>query len=90
MNTILQNLQHHASVLPPPLQAELLNYAIYLQKKAKARPTTPVSEHTRRRLLTEALENAVALNSYRDIKDPVAWQREQRQDRPLPGRTHAD
>jgi hypothetical protein len=90
MNTLLQQLQHHASVLPPPLQAELLNYAIYLEQKAKVRTTTDAAEHMRRQLLTEALEKAVALNPYRDIKDPVAWQREQRQDRPLPGRTDAD
>ena len=25
-------------------------------------------------------------NPFADIKDPVAWQREQRKDRPLPGR----
>jgi hypothetical protein len=26
------------------------------------------------------------LNPYRDITEPVAWQREMREDRPLPGR----
>ncbi|MBU6389591.1 hypothetical protein KGQ71_03675 [Patescibacteria group bacterium] len=26
------------------------------------------------------------LNAYRDLTDPAAWQRELRQDRPLPGR----
>lgn len=90
MNSLLHQLQQHAAVLPPPLQAELLNYAIYLEQKAKARQTTVISEHTRRQRLTEALENAAALNPYRKIEDPVAWQREQRQDRPLPGRDHAD
>ena len=33
-----------------------------------------------------ALEKIRQLNPYRDITDPVAWQREIREDRPLPGR----
>lgn len=36
--------------------------------------------------LKEALENAVASSVFADIADPAAWQREMRQDRPLPGR----
>lgn len=38
----------------------------------------------RRRL--EALEQLRVLNPFRELTDPVAWQREIRQDRPLPGR----
>lgn len=34
----------------------------------------------------EALEQLSELNPFRTIADPVAWQREIRQDRPLPGR----
>ncbi len=33
-----------------------------------------------------ALENVRKLNPYRDITDPLEWQREMREDRPLPGR----
>ncbi len=33
-----------------------------------------------------ALENVRKLNPYRDITDPGDWQRETREDRPLPGR----
>ncbi len=33
-----------------------------------------------------ALAEVRRLNPYRDLTDPVAWQREIRQDRPLPGR----
>lgn len=89
MNNLLQQLQHHASVLSPPLQAELLNYAIYLEQKAKERIASPVSDPQRRQRLAEALENAAAHNPYREINDPVAWQREQRADRPLPEREDA-
>ena len=32
------------------------------------------------------LEKIRKLNPYREITDPLAWQREMREDRPLPGR----
>jgi hypothetical protein len=41
-----------------------------------AKPGTPL----------DALKELRKLGAFQDISDPVAWQREQRQDRPLPGR----
>lgn len=38
------------------------------------------------RRMAEALERLAALNATSAIGDPVAWERETRQDRPLPGR----
>ncbi|WP_416669428.1 hypothetical protein [Egbenema bharatensis] len=90
MNSILQQLQHHAAALPPALQAELLNYAIYLEQKAQANPVPAMDSNQKRERLAAALAQAAALNPYGDVADPVAWQREQRQDRPLPGRNYAD
>lgn len=86
MNTLLQQLQQHASALPASLQAELLNYAIYLEQRAKNNDSPAISDTQRRRRLADALEKAAALNPYQAIKDPITWQREQRKDRPLPGR----
>lgn len=40
----------------------------------------------RQQTLAKAFEEAVKLNIFAEIKDPVAWQREIRQDRSLPGR----
>lgn len=37
-------------------------------------------------LRMQALEAVRGLNPFRDIDDPVQWQREIRKDRPLPGR----
>lgn len=39
-----------------------------------------------REAFVAAMKEVQKLNPYRDIKDPVAWQREIRRDRPLPGR----
>ena len=89
MNTILQQVQQHAAVLPLTLQAELLNYAIYLEQKTHGGVSASPRQEQRKRL-AEALDQAAALNPFGDISDPGEWQREQRQDRPLPGRSHAD
>jgi hypothetical protein len=40
----------------------------------------------RRKRITDALEGLAAVRAFRDIDDPVAWQREIRKDRLLPGR----
>jgi len=40
----------------------------------------------RQRQMIEALERLASRNALAEIADPVAWQREIRQDRPLPGR----
>lgn len=36
--------------------------------------------------IQQAIRNLQKLNAFSSIKDPVAWQREIRKDRPLPGR----
>jgi hypothetical protein len=89
MNAILQQIQQHAATLPLSLQAELLNYAVYLEQKTREKaPVTSTPE--RRDRLAAALAQAVALNPFAEVVDPVGWQREQRQDRSLPGRNDAD
>jgi hypothetical protein len=42
---------------------------------------------TRGAKMDEALEKLAAINAFAQISDPVAWQREQREERPLPGRS---
>ena len=86
MNPILQQIQHYAAALPISSQAELLNYAVYLEQKAREK----MSITSRREGLAQALAQSVALNPFAEIADPVVWQREQRQDRNLFGRDDAD
>ncbi|MCC3504590.1 MAG: hypothetical protein JGK23_17550 [Microcoleus sp. PH2017_19_SFW_U_A] len=45
-----------------------------------------LSAELRRQRIVEILEKIAASNVFADIIDPVEWQRELRQDRPLPGR----
>lgn len=44
------------------------------------------SRAARGRKMAEALRALAAINAFADIDDPVAWQREMREDRALPGR----
>jgi hypothetical protein len=45
-----------------------------------------VDATTQGQRMAKALERLAAANTFAHIKDPVAWQREVRKDRPLPGR----
>lgn len=57
-----------------------------IQRIAKDGLIAGISPEERQHLLAESLDVAARLNPFRDITDPVAWQREIRRDRPLPGR----
>lgn len=56
-----------------------------LGQKATIQLPTPQPKQDRKRI-QELLKQLQEIGAYKDIKDPVAWQREIRKDRPLPGR----
>jgi antitoxin component of MazEF toxin-antitoxin module len=58
-----------------------------LQSGQKAIIGLPIPEPKQDRAkIQEVLHQLQAIGTYKDIKDPVAWQRELRKDRQLPGR----
>ena len=65
--------------LPPEKQARVLEFT-------RSLAPSPESAVARGHRLAEALDRAAALGGVTSIADPSAWQREQRQDRPLLGR----
>jgi hypothetical protein len=85
--TTLEQLTQTVRGLPDQVQREVLHYALYLaDRTAGEAPTPPETAFVRRRALSEALEAAARLNPFEEVSDPVAWQRESREDRSLPGR----
>jgi hypothetical protein len=46
----------------------------------------PLSVADRGRRMAEILERLAAINAFASITDPLAWEREIREDRPLPDR----
>lgn len=67
-----------------PGRAHVLMTVESVEEKPVRRKLTATPEMIARRVA--ALEEVRKLNPYRDITDPVEWQREMREDRPLPGR----
>jgi hypothetical protein len=85
MSTITAILEADAdATLHLPLPAEL--------RKSKLRVTATIqavrdqSECPTQEEASAALRKLRELGTFKQIADPVAWQREIRQDRPLPGR----
>lgn len=69
--------------LPPEMQQEALDFI--QQLKHKLQNTTP--SKTNGKQIAEIMEQiAQRGTAFKEIKDPVAWQREIREDRPLPNR----
>lgn len=58
---------------------------LVLGQKAVIDLPTPQPKQNRARI-QELLQQIQEMGVYKDIKDPVTWQREIRKDRPLPGR----
>jgi hypothetical protein len=67
-----------------PGRAHVLMSVEPLEEKPSRRKLTATPEMIEQRVM--ALEEIRKLNPYRQIEDPLAWQRELREDRPLPGR----
>ena len=86
MSTITAILEADADgTLHLPLPAELRHGKIKVEAKLEAAP--PADAPTGKDTPLEAFKELRKLGGLRHlIPDPVAWQREQRVDRPLPGR----
>jgi hypothetical protein len=97
MSTITAILEADADgTLHLPVPEQLRHGKVRVEATIEAVESASTAERPPRAALVatpEMLERRKAamaevrrLNPYRDITDPVAWQREQRKDRPLPGR----
>ena len=84
MSTITAILDADADgTLHLPLPAELRKSRLKVTATLEAAPgATP----TLARTPLEALKELRKLGAFKTITDPVAWQRDERKDRPLPGR----
>lgn len=78
-------IAEHAQHLQPSEQKEVMDFILFLEQRT-SQPKSDIDNEERGRRLEEALQKLQAVNPFKDITDPVAWQREIRKDRPLPGR----
>jgi hypothetical protein len=91
MSTISAIMEADADgTLHLPVPAELRHGKIEVAATLKAADETssgaPRATPEMLRQRKEAFQKLRQLNPFREIPDPVAWQREIRKDRPLPGR----
>lgn len=77
---VRDNIIYWAEGVPPDLQSEGDHDVLVIV------PETNQASLARSRKAVEILEQLSKLDPFRDIEDPVEWQREIRKDRPLPGR----
>ncbi len=59
---------------------------LVLGQKIQVGNPLPDTQSQDREAIKRAIRNLQKVHAYSDIKDPVAWQREIRKDRDLPGR----
>lgn len=82
MNSVLREIQQHAAVLPLALQAELLNYTMYLEQRAqealernKWMPASDLASKQPTELLVDIAKDLPAIEAFAD-KDPESVQKE--------------
>ncbi len=85
MSTITAILEADADgTVHLPLPAELRNSKLKVTATIEA--ASEESERPTREAALAALKRLREMGTFKEITDPVAWQREIRKDRPMPGR----
>lgn len=80
MSQLSERLLTEFEELPDDMQREVIDFMQFLKNKHQKQK--PYDGHKVLALLKEGRQH----NLFAEIKDPAAWQKEIRADRPLPGR----
>lgn len=83
--SLAQIIQQHVDLLPQYQQAEVLDFVLFLEQK-KQSSFNVVNDDERRQNLAASLRQLAQSAAFSEIKDPVAWQKKVREDKPLFGR----
>lgn len=81
-----ETLHQAINQLDPADMGQVLDFIGYLNSRRKIKAKSAKTEEERQAAITKALRTLQESRTFAHITDPVAWQREQRKDRPLPGR----
>ena len=81
--TIIKTGNSYALRVP---KSYIENAKLELGQKVQISAPMALAEDYNPEAVKKAVRNLQAIGAFRTIKDPVAWQREIRKDRPLPGR----
>lgn len=83
--SLIEQIQKNVLKLSPDKQREVLDFVAFLQLHSSKMPE-PVTEAQRGERIKDAFAQLAKMKTFSDITDPVAWQRNTREDRGLPGR----
>ncbi len=83
--TLIEQIQKRLLKLSPDKQREVLDFVAFLQLRSP-KSSEPVTDLKRGERIKDLLNQLAKTKAFSDITDPVAWQRNTREDRPLPGR----
>ena len=87
MSVITRQILEVMENLPPEMQAEALDFVCFLKTKLiKTEAAALEQEPNGRKAAAIMSEIAARGTAFQGIEDPVAWQKDMRQDRQLPGR----
>jgi hypothetical protein len=81
--TIIKTGNSYALRVP---KSYIENAKLKLGQKVQISAPVTLAEDYNPEAVKRAVRNLQVIGAFRTIKDPVAWQREIRKDRPLPGR----
>ena len=83
--TLMEQIQKRLLQLPLDKQREVLDFVSFLQLHLPKLPEPTVDVKKGKRI-RDLLTQLAKTKAFSDITDPVAWQRNTRKDRTLPGR----
>ncbi|WP_420641285.1 hypothetical protein [Candidatus Leptofilum sp.] len=81
---LIEQIEKQLTMLPLEKQNEVLDFILFLRQRLQATPASTEEERGKR--IKAAFRTLSELNTFADVTDPVAWQKQIRQDRQLPGR----
>jgi hypothetical protein len=85
MMALLEQIKRNAALLPEDRQIEVLNFISILSKKQQLKRSSSLDDE-QIKSIKEAFKRLTEIRAFKEIDDPVAWQRETRKDKSLPGR----
>ncbi|OAI15927.1 hypothetical protein A1507_12645 [Methylomonas koyamae] len=87
MSVFTQQILEDIENLPPEMQAEALDFVHFLRSKwIRTEAASKLRASNSGEAVAVMVEIAARATAFQGIDTPEAWQREVRQDRPLPGR----
>jgi len=83
---LIEQIQKDIAELPSDKQKEVIDFILFLRQRQQSAITPPAPDEKRAQGIKKSLQKLAKMRLFADIDHSVDWQRNLRQDRPLPGR----